>query len=207
MNNTTLDFYNNNYSDYYNSTVSVDLSKIYLEFTKMISKPASILDLGCGSGRDSLYFKNEGYKVTAIDGSEKLAELASRLIEQEVIVSKFEELELKYRFDGIWACASLLHLNGIELEKVLIKLKDALADDGILYMSFKYGTTEFFDAKGRYFNLYTEEKINRLIDRIESLKINKVFKTVAAPVWSRKFPVQSKNEEVIWLNVLCSKKG
>lgn len=198
MNNTTLDFYNANYSDYYNSTVSVDLSKIYLEFTKMIPKAASIIDLGCGSGRDSLYFKREGYKVTAIDGSEKLAELASKLIDQDVIVSKFEDLELMDRFDGIWACASLLHLDDIELEKLLIKLEAALVDGGTLYMSFKYGYTEFVDEKGRYFNSFTEEKIKDLVDRIPLLEITKVFRTV---------DVIPGREDIIWLNVLCQKKG
>lgn len=197
MKNTTLDFYNNNYNDYYNNTVSVDLSKIYLQFTKTLPKAASILDLGCGSGRDSLYFKNEGYKVTAIDGSEKLAELASNLIEQDVIVSKFEELEIKDRFDGIWACASLLHLDYVELEKLLIKLEAALVNNGILYMSFKYGSTEFIDDKGRYFNLYTEEKLTTLLDKVSSLEIIKIFKTI---------DVIPGREDVIWLNILCKKK-
>ncbi|SCJ99810.1 tellurite resistance protein TehB [uncultured Clostridium sp.] len=198
MKNTTLDFYNSNYNDYYNNTVSVDLSKIYLEFTKILPKAASILDLGCGSGRDSLYFKNEGYKVTAIDGSEKLAELASNLIEQDVIVSKFEELEIKDRFGGIWACASLLHLDYVELEKLLIKLEAALVNNGILYMSFKYGSTEFIDDKGRYFNLYTEEKLTTLLDKVSSLEISKLFKTI---------DVIPGREDVIWLNVLCQRKG
>lgn len=198
MKNITLDFYNSNYNDYYNNTVSVDLSKIYLEFTKILPKAASILDLGCGSGRDSLYFKNEGYKVTAIDGSEKLAELASNLIEQDVIVSKFEELEIKDRFGGIWACASLLHLDYVELEKLLIKLEAALVNNGILYMSFKYGSTEFIDDKGRYFNLYTEEKLTTLLDKVSSLEISKLFKTI---------DVIPGREDVIWLNVLYQRKG
>lgn len=198
MENNTLEFYNSNYNEYYNSTVSLDLSKIYLEFTERLPKEAAVLDLGCGSGRDSLYFKKQGYSVTAVDGSEKLALLASKLLGQEVIVSRFEDLELKGKFEGIWACASLLHLNDIELDRLLVKCEDALADNGVLYMSFKYGEKEFIDEKGRYFNGYTEEKIENLIDRISGLELSKVYKTI---------DVIPGREDVVWLNVLCTKRG
>ena len=196
MKNNTLDFYNNNSEQYYESTVKVDLSNIYSKFTDKLPKEGHILDLGCGSGRDSLYFKNAGYKITAVDGSKNLAALASKLIEQEVIVTRFEDINLTEKYDGIWACSSLLHLNEVELEKLLLKLEEALEDKGILYMSFKYGNKEYIDDKGRYFNCYTEETMKELINRYPSIEISEVFKTI---------DVIPGREDVIWLNVICAK--
>ena len=198
MKNKTLEYYDENCDEYFKNTVSVDLSHLYFKFIEKLSKEAKILDLGCGSGRDSLYFKNQGYNVTAIDGSKELANLASKLIEQDVIVSNFEELELNDKFNGIWACASLLHLNKIELKKLLIKLEKSLVKDGILYMSFKYGTEEYVDDKGRYFNCYTEETIKGLIEGDLSLEIKELFKTN---------DVIPGREDLVWLNILCIKKG
>ena len=197
MKNNTLDFYNNNSEQYYESTVKVDLSNIYSKFTDKLPKEGHILDLGCGSGRDSLYFKNAGYKITAVDGSKNLAALASKLIEQEVIVTRFEDINLTEKYDGIWACSSLLHLNEVELEKLLLKLEEALEDKGILYMSFKYGNKEYIDDKGRYFNCYTEETMKELINRYPSIEISEVFKTI---------DVIPGREDVIWLNVICTKE-
>lgn len=198
MKNKTLEYYNKNYDEYFKNTVSVDLSHLYFKFIEKLPKEAKVLDLGCGSGRDSLYFKNQGYKVTAIDGSKELANLASKLIEQDVIVSNFEELELNDKFNGIWACASLLHLNEIELEKLLTKLEKSLIKDGILYMSFKYGIKEYIDDKGRYFNCYTEETIKELIEGYLSLEIKELFKTN---------DVIPGREDLVWLNIFCIKRG
>lgn len=194
MKENTLEFYNNNCNQYYESTVAVDLSHIYSKFINELEAKSSILDLGCGSGRDSLYFKSKGYTITAIDGSKNLAQLASKLIGQDVIVSKFEDLELKDKYNGIWACSSLLHLKHNELEKLLVKIEKALDTNGVLYMSFKYGTKEYIDDKGRYFNCYTEESISKLIEGSTDLKIKEIFKTV---------DVIPGREDVAWLNVIC----
>lgn len=194
MKENTLEFYNNNCNQYYESTVAVDLSHIYSKFINELEAKSSILDLGCGSGRDSLYFKSKGYTITAIDGSKNLAQLASKLIGQDVIVSKFEDLELKDKYNGIWACSSLLHLKHNELEKLLVKIEKALDTNGVLYMSFKYGTKEYIDDKGRYFNCYTEESISKLIEGSTVLKIREIFKTV---------DVIPGREDITWLNVIC----
>ena len=93
MENKTLDFYNNNSKEYIETTLSADMSHLYNDFLKHIPKGGHILDLGCGSGRDSVEFIKQGYNVTAVDGSKELSIAASKLIEQEVICSKFEELQ------------------------------------------------------------------------------------------------------------------
>ena len=192
----TLDYYNKNSKDYFNSTVNVDMISSYKDFLGLLPQGAKILDLGCGSGRDSLQFMKLGYDVTAVDGSLELAKRATKLLGKEVIVSSFEELQLEDKYDGIWACASLLHLDNNALRDVLNKLYDNLNDSGIFYMSFKYGTSEFIDENNRYFNMFTEERLIKFIE--ENTKYNILQINGADDSLDR-------INEVKWINVLCKK--
>ena len=198
MINNTLDFYNNNSKIYIETTLTIDMSKLYNEFLNNIPKGGTILDLGCGSGRDSKAFVDKGYKVTAVDGSKELAQSASKLIGRDVLVSKFEDLSLIDKFDGIWACASLLHVNKRDILDVIKNVSSNLNNNGIFYMSFKYGEDEYIDEKGRYFNCYTEETFNELINKVEGLKIMKVYKTI---------DIVPGRGDITWLNAICVKES
>lgn len=198
MINNTLDFYNNNSKTYIETTLTIDISNLYKEFLNNIPKGGIILDLGCGSGRDSKAFIDKGYKITAVDGSKELAQSASKLIGQEVLVSKFEDLSLIDKFHGIWACASLLHVNKKDILDVIKNVSSNLNDNGIFYMSFKYGEDEYIDEKGRYFNCYTEETFNELINKVEGLKIMKVYKTI---------DIVPGRGDITWLNAICVKES
>ena len=198
MINNTLDFYNNNSKTYIETTLTIDMSNLYKEFLNNIPKGGIILDLGCGSGRDSKAFIDKGYKITAVDGSKELAQSASKLIGQEVLVSKFEDLSLIDKFHGIWACASLLHVNKKDILDVIKNVSSNLNDNGIFYMSFKYGEDEYIDEKGRYFNCYTEETFNELINKVEGLKIMKVYKTI---------DIVPGRGDITWLNAICVKES
>ena len=191
---STIEYYNKNSKDYFDSTVNVDMSASYEEFINLLPKGSKILDLGCGSGRDSLQFMKLGYDVTAVDGSLELAKRAAKLLGKEVIVSSFEELQLEDKYDGIWACASLLHLDNNALRDVLNKLYDNLNDSGIFYMSFKYGTSEFIDKNNRYFNMFTEDRLIKFIE--ENTKYNILQISGADDSLGR-------GNEVKWINVLC----
>ena len=198
MKNNTLDFYNNNSKTYIETTLTIDMSNLYKEFLNNIPKGGIILDLGCGSGRDSKAFIDKGYKITAVDGSKELAQSASKLIGQEVLVSKFEDLSLIDNFHGIWACASLLHVNKKDILDVIKNVSSNLNDNGIFYMSFKYGEDEYIDEKGRYFNCYTEETFKELINKVEGLKIMKVYKTI---------DIVPGRGDITWLNAICVKES
>ena len=198
MKNNTLDFYNNNSKTYIETTLTIDMSKLYKEFLNNIPKGGIILDLGCGSGRDSKAFIDKGYKITAVDGSKELAQSASKLIGQEVLVSKFEDLSLIDKFHWIWACASLLHVNKKDILNVIKNVSSNLNDNGIFYMSFKYGEDEYIDEKGRYFNCYTEETFNELINKVEGLRIMKVYKTI---------DIVPGRGDITWLNAICVKES
>ena len=194
----TLDYYNKNSEEYFNSTLNVDMTNTYKAFLKLVPKGGKILDLGCGSGRDSMNFMKLGYEVTAVDGAKELAKKASVLLGNEVIVSTFEELELKEKFHGIWACASLLHIKREDLKIVLNNLYNNLEDNGVFYMSFKYGEKEYVDDKNRYFNCFTDESIISFIN--ENTKYNILGLYITEDKLGRV-------NEVKWVNLICNKKS
>ena len=194
----TLDYYNKNSEEYFNSTLNVDMTNTYKEFLKLVPEGGKILDLGCGSGRDSMNFMKLGYEVTAVDGAKELAKKASVLLGNEVIVSTFEELELKEKFHGIWACASLLHIKREDLKTVLNNLYNNLEDNGVFYMSFKYGEKEYVDDKNRYFNCFTDESIISFIN--ENTKYNILGLYITEDKLGRV-------NEVKWVNLICNRKS
>ena len=194
----TLDYYNKNSEEYFNSTLNVDMTNTYKEFLKLVPKGGKILDLGCGSGRDSMNFMKLGYEVTAVDGAKELAKKASVLLGKEVILSTFEELELKEKFHGIWACASLLHIKREDLKTVLNNLYNNLEDNGVFYMSFKYGEKEYVDDKNRYFNCFTDESIISFIN--ENTKYNILGLYITEDKLGRV-------NEVKWVNLICNRKS
>lgn len=196
MINKTLDFYNNNSKTYIEKTLSGDTSNLYKGFLNNIPKCGSILDLGCGSGRDSIEFIKQGYNVTAVDGSKEMVTAASKIISQQVICSRFEELKLTETFNGIWACASLLHVNKNHIVDVIKNISCNLKDNGVFYMSFKYGEDEYIDEKGRYFNCYTEETFKEMIAQVSKLKIKNIYKSG---------DTLGGRNNLDWLNILCIK--
>ena len=159
----TLDYYNENALDYFNTTVNADMDKQYKLFLKYLRKTGRILDLGCGSGRDTLYFKKLGYDVDAIDGSKKLCELATQYTKIPVKCMKFNELDAVDCYDGIWACSSLVHITKKELIEILKKIRIALKDDGIFYVALKSGIGEEI-LKGRYFSYIEKNEFEQIIN-------------------------------------------
>ncbi|HRW67863.1 MAG TPA: class I SAM-dependent methyltransferase [Candidatus Competibacter sp.] len=127
---------------FFEDTVALDLTPLYEPFLARIPAGGAILDAGCGSGRDARAFLERGYSVTAFDASPTLARLAATHTGLPVHVQRVQDLDQRRRFDGIWACASLLHVPSCELPDVLRRLAAALKPGGILYASFKYGQGE-----------------------------------------------------------------
>lgn len=193
--NKTIDYYDSNSQEFFESTVGADMSNQYRELEKYLHKGDKVLDLGCGSGRDSKYFIEKGYSVTAIDGAKELCKLASEHTGIKVRNMMFDELDYENEFDGIWACASLLHVDADNIVDVFKKVKNALKPDGVLYASFKYGSYSG-ERNGRFFTDLDEEAINQLVKKVGNLSIIKVYLTE---------DVRPERAES-WLNVLVRKK-
>ena len=114
MSDKTLEYYNANAEKFVESTLSVDFSQVQCEFLNLLMPELYILDFGCGSGRDMKYFLEHGYRVDAVDESAKLCRIASEFTGIQVHQMLFQELQEKEMYDGIWACASVLHVPKIE---------------------------------------------------------------------------------------------
>jgi len=162
--NKTLDYYNKNAEEFCQSTVDADMSVCYQMLEKYLQPGAKILDLGCGSGRDSKYFLSKGYEVTAVDGSEEICKYASEYLQRQVQCVRFDEMKFQGEFDGIWACASLLHVEVDKLADVLKKVWSSLKEERVLYASFKYGTEER-EKDGRYFVDMDELRVRELLEK------------------------------------------
>ncbi len=195
--NKTLDYYNKNADKFSSATASLDLNKLYKPFLSHIKKEkAAILDFGCGTGRDSLYFKQKGFDVVAVDGSKELCDIASRLIKQEVICKEFKDFQSNTMFDGVWACSSLLHVPNNEIYDVIKNIAGMLKDKGCFYVSFKYGDFEG-ERNGRFFADYNENKVEKLLSAFSSMKIVETRITT---------DVRKGRETEKWLNVIAIKQ-
>ncbi len=158
--NITDQYYTENAQSFFDATVSVDVQKLYDQFLPHLNPHGAILDAGCGSGRDAKHFKDLGFKVAAFDANQALVELASRHLEQNVIHAKFDTFRAEPNsFDGIWACASLLHVPDEELAATFFTLSQLLKPQGIFYCSFKYGQAAQV-RNGRFFTDMDEHKLH-----------------------------------------------
>ena len=152
-----MNYYDAKSQEFIDSTLSLDMSALYAQFEPHLNKDALILDLGCGPGRDLKFF-NQKYKAIGLEPSKALAAFARNYSGAEVIESDIQSFETDMKFDGIWACASLLHLKRSELSPVFKKLSQMLKPNGNIYTSFKYGDFEG-ERNGRYFTDLTEDSV------------------------------------------------
>ncbi|MCI9274619.1 MAG: methyltransferase domain-containing protein [Clostridia bacterium] len=192
----TIDYYNKNAKEYFEQTIKGNFKENYDRFLSRISDNSYILDFGCGSGRDSKYFIEKGYKVKAIDGSEEMCKLASKYIAQNVKCMKFSELDEKDTYDAIWACASILHVTKEEFPSILSKMINALKEKGIIYMAFKKGQG-YKVIEGKYYNFLNREELEKILEESHlNIKIVDYFETISST---------TRPEKVIWSNYILQK--
>jgi cyclopropane fatty-acyl-phospholipid synthase-like methyltransferase len=191
----TLNYYNENSEAFINNTRDVDFSDTQNLFMDLVPHGGTILDFGCGSGRDAKCFLDHGYVVDATDGSKELCISASKFTGIEVKHMLFQDLDEHNKYDGIWACSSILHLSSEELPPVLNKMAAALKDKGIIYTSFKYGDFEGM-RNGRYFTDLTEESFEDILLSVEDL--------VTEKLWITSDVRRGRGEEK-WLNLILRK--
>lgn len=192
----TLQYYNQHAKAYVDSTRDVEFSQTQDRFLHYLKPGARILDFGCGSGRDTKYFLDKGYQAEAVDGSAQFVRIASEYTGIAVRQLLFQDLEETERYDGIWACSSILHLPIGELETVLGKMGRALTARGIVYTSFKYGTEEG-ERGGRYFTDMTEEKAAKLLENVRAFAVEEMWVTA---------DVRPGRGHERWLNMILRKQ-
>ena len=191
----TRAYYDGNSRGYSDSTMGNDLSDTMSRFLGHMRQGGRILDLGCGSGRDTVFLEEEGCVVTPMDGSEKMCNLASIHTGKEVLHLRIEEMEFSNVFHGIWACAVLGHFPPEEIYGVMERILAALKEDGILYFSVRRGDRKG-RFNGRYFYDYNRESLNALLDAFPEIQVLDIWKTSDVR--------EDRNNK--WFNVLLKKQ-
>ncbi|KYO64108.1 class I SAM-dependent methyltransferase [Thermovenabulum gondwanense] len=192
----TIKYYDENAKAFFENTKDADMKEVYELFLKYLPPGAKILDLGCGSGRDTRYFSQKGYDVTAVDGSIEMVKLSTQFTGRKTLHLTFDEINFNEEFDGVWACASLLHVPRSKIVCVINKIYSALKKGRIFYSSFKYGNGEEI-RNGRFFNNYDEKSFNEL------LKNHPYFTLLEMKVTG---DVRKGRENEKWLNVVLRKE-
>lgn len=189
---STLSYYDSNAEDFAASTVSVDFSDAQERFLARLDSGSRILDFGCGSGRDAKYFLSRGFAVDASDGSSAMCRVASEYLAMPVKHELFQDLSDIETYDGIWACASILHEPKADLPGLFGKMARALKPNGVIYASFKYGDFEG-ERNGRYFTCLTEESLAELLADMPALG--------HCQTWVSS-DVRGGRDDELWLNCL-----
>ena len=195
-NELTINYYNEKTQDFIDSTVNVDFTATQDKFINKLQAGCHILDFGCGSGRDSKYFNDKGFQVTAIDGSVELCKFASALTGLNVKHMYFQDLCETEAYDAIWACSSILHLSYSDLKDVMLKMIASLKPDGIIYTSFKFGNYEGL-RNGRYFTDMDNAKFDDFISQYPNITVEELWVTG---------DVRPDRSNEQWLNVILRKK-
>ena len=193
---STLSYYERHAQQFAESTQQVDFHAIADRFIAMLPSDGNIMDFGCGAGRDTKYFLEKGYSVVAMDGSPALCQLASHYTGIPIYQQLFGEFAEHEAYDGIWACASILHLPWDELQQVLGSLTAGLKSGGILYISFKYGTFQGI-RHGRYFTDMDEDRWQNLQETCPELQLEAEWVTG---------DVREDRGDERWLNLLLRKR-
>lgn len=170
----TLAYYDQHAQAFSDSTAHVDLSAMHARFEALLEPGATVLDFGCGSGRDTKHFLDAGFHVVAVDGSEELCKLAERLTGAPVRRMLFQDLDEVGAYDGIWACSSILHLPKPELADVFARMAAALRHGGVLYTSFKHGDFEGM-RNGRWFTDFTEPAFREFVGAFPDLGVEQAW--------------------------------
>lgn len=191
----TIKYYDDNAVSFFENTKDADMKGIYEFFLKHLSPGAKILDLGCGSGRDTKCFLQKGYEVVAMDGSIKMVKLSTEFTGRQTLYLSFDEIDFHEEFDGVWACASLLHVPRNRIDSIFKKVYIALKKGGVFYSSYKYGNREEI-KNGRFFNNYDEPLFKEL------LKKHPYFVLMEMKV-THDVRIGRENEK--WLNVVLRK--
>lgn len=187
------DYYNKNAEQFIERTFNLNVSDTLSQFTKNLPIGSKVLDVGCGSGRDTATLKSLGYEVTAFDASEELVKAASKKINHPIIHMKIEDMNWKEEFDGVWAMASLLHLRKDEMPLNLKKIMNSLKPDGTFFLSLKAGKGEGLDDTGRFFSYYSTNEITELFKSIGYEDVN---------YFSNE---DSEKRDIVWISALIKK--
>ena len=176
-----MKFYEENAKQYFDDTINEDFSTFIFKdldmYLNCIRKDAFILDVGCGSGRDTFYLSKKGFhEITAIDSCQPLLDLAIKETNLENTFFNYNvcSFALNEKFDFIYSIACLLHLDDVNFQHALNNIKNHLTEKGHFFFTVKEGVGTEIDHLGRFFNYYTFFRMEKILKE-NNFKI--LFKT------------------------------
>ncbi|WP_196764436.1 class I SAM-dependent methyltransferase [Pseudomonas fluorescens] len=191
----TLKYYEDTYQEYDRFSSSIDMSEQWKSFESMLPPGGRVLDLGCGTGRDIKHFLEMGFIVEGLEPSLAMANCARLKTGAKIFDLAAEQIAFVEEYDGIWACASLMHLCKPAFFDTLPKIVRSLKTGGHLYFSLKQGVGEARNTDGRLFSFYKMDEITDLFSLIANTQIVKqwVSKDLAG------------RSETQWVNTIVKK--
>ena len=195
MPDSNIEYYNKNADSFFEGSINADMSYTRDRFMALLLESAKVLDAGCGSGRDSKAFIDAGYSVTSFDASVEMCRRASEFLGQDVLNMRFEDMSFDKEFDGIWACASLLHVEMGQLPGIMNRMHTALKDGGVIYASFKYGDGTKMRGE-RSFSDFNEKSVVSLFEAAG-------FEIIHNEIGSDSRPGRESEK---WINVIGRKR-
>jgi SAM-dependent methyltransferase len=192
----TIEFYNQNADKYDQATYNLQLEIPWMEFTSRIKPNGLILDIGCGSGRDMRHFIDLGYYVEGVEPSREMAIIARFRTGAIIHEIAAEQIDFNNQFDGVWACASLLHVDRSSMEKTYNLIMRSLKQSGVFYFSLKSGAGTIRKEDGRLFANYSSDEIEELVMARSDTK--------SFVSWESSDALHTRNTK--WLNFIVTKK-
>ena len=180
----TLDYYDQRAEDFWEGTRDHDVSQNIAALLKYIegAPPYTLLDFGCGPGRDLKAFADLGHVATGLEGSARFAAMARACSGCEVWQQDFLSLDLPDdHFDGVFANAALFHVPGQELPRVLLELHATLKPGGVLFSSNPRGNNEEGWNRGRYGAYHDLDAWRRYVSAAGFVELTHYYRPAGLP--------------------------
>ena len=181
------DYYQENYKAYHDKTFSIDPTSFLEPLVRRLPPEAFVLDVGCGSGRDLLWMKKQGFEVIGFERSSGLAELARDNAGCEIIEGDFETYDFSsILVDAVILVGSLVHVSHERFSKVFKNITSAISENGSVLITLKEGSGDLKGPDGRIFYLWEDDDAQELFESLGFRVCDfstSVSKTGSGDVW------------------------
>ncbi len=193
----TVAYYDEHAKEFLARTKDLPMDRLYEPFVRGLPAGGLILDVGCGTGRDAAAFRKMGFEVLPFDASAVMVEMCARATGLKPLHMRFADMAFREEFDGVWACASLIHVPKGSMRGILKRCSRALKESGIFFGSFRRGEGEEVQD-GRFFSFYNELTLTEEMRRVPELRVQRLWITNA---------VRPEKRGEKWVNVIAKKRS
>lgn len=174
-----LEFYTKHAAEYEKITFSIDPTPFLSPLVLKLTPRASILDIGCGAGRDLLWLRNKGFLVCGLEQSPNLLNLAKKKIDCPFIKADFTKFDFsQLSFDAIIAIGAFVHIEHLQFSTLLFSIIQSLKTGGFVLLSMKEGNGSKIYNDGRIFYFWQRDRLEPIFQNCE-LEVVSFFRQVS----------------------------